>query len=105
MTAFEIINASGRIILTALVIYKVTTFRDQANSAERMGLGLMGSGSFLTVPIILYKNQNPFEGWAVALLTIGAILLLGGRTWRDHKHKRANDIQARWAKEWGRDRR
>lgn len=90
MTAFEAINAAGRIILTGIVIYKVTQFRDMSNCVERLGLGMMGSGSFLTVPIILYKNRNPFEGWAVALLTLGAIMLLLGRTYRDHKHWRAN---------------
>lgn len=93
MTAFEAINAGLRILLTGIVIYKITQFRDMANPVERLGLGLMGSGSFLTVPIILYKNQNPFEGWAVALLTLGAIMLLIGRTYRDHKHWRANQQQ------------
>lgn len=90
MTALDYINAAGRIILTGIVIYKVTQFREMANGAERLGLGMMGSGSFLTVPIILYKNQNPFEGWAITLLTMGAILLLLGRTYRDHLHWRAN---------------
>lgn len=104
MSTFDAINAVFRVILTILVIYKVTQFRDQANSVERMGLGLMGAGSFLTVPVLLYRNQNPFEGWAVTLLTIGAILLLSGRTWRDYKHKRANDIQAKWGEQWRRER-
>lgn len=90
MTPLDYINAAGRIILTGIVIYKVTQFREMANGAERLGLGMMGSGSFLTVPIILYKNQNPFEGWAITLLTMGAILLLLGRTYRDHRHWRAN---------------
>lgn len=104
MNALDIINAIGRVILTIIVVYKVTQFREMANSVERFGLGMMGAGSFLTVPVILYKNRNPFEGWAVTLLTIGAILLLAGRTWRDRRHKRANDIQAKWGEQWRRER-
>lgn len=104
MTTLDGINAIGRIILTIIVVYKVTQFRDSANSVERLGLGLMGAGSFLTVPVILYKNQNPFEGWAVTLLTVGAIMLLAGRTWRDRKHKKRNDMQVRWHEEWKRSR-
>jgi hypothetical protein len=104
MTTLDGINAIGRVILTIIVVYKVTQFRDLANSVERFGLGLMGAGSFLTVPVILYKNQNPFEGWAVTLLTIGAILLLAGRTWRDRRHKKRNDMQVRWHEEWKRSR-
>lgn len=104
MTTLDGINAIGRVILTIIVVYKVTQFRDLANSVERFGLGLMGAGSFLTVPVILYKNQNPFEGWAVTLLTIGAIMLLAGRTWRDRRHKKRNDMQVRWHEEWKRSR-
>lgn len=97
MTVFDALNAAGRVILTLLVVYKVTQFREMANPVERTGLGLMGAGSFLTVPVILFKNQNPFEGWAVFLLTVGAIMLLAGRTWRDRKHQKNNDRQvAMW---------
>ncbi len=104
MSTFDAINAAFRVILTILVIYKVTQFRDQANGVERAGLGMMGAGSFLTVPVLLYRNQNPFEGWAATLLTVGAILLLAGRTWRDRRHKKRNDMQVRGHKEWKRSR-
>jgi len=100
MTVFDAINTAGRIILTCIVVYKVTQFREMANVVERYGLGLMGAGSFLTVPVILYKNQNPFEGWAVSLLTIGAIMFLSGRTWRDMKHQRANRIMIERGRDW-----
>jgi len=100
MNHFNEINAVCRVILTCLVVYKITQFRDMANAMERFGLGMMGSGSFLTVPVILYKNQNPFEGWAVTILTVGAILLLIGRTYRDHKHWRANRRQQRLAAQY-----
>lgn len=97
---FDSINVVGRIVLTVIVIYKLAQFREMANISERYGLGMMGAGSFLTVPIIVLKDANPFEGWAVSLLTIGAIMFLAGRTWRDRKHALANAEQVRRGHEW-----
>lgn len=100
MIAFDILNAIGRILLTTIVVYKVTQFREMTNATERFGLGMMGAGSFLTVPVLLYKNQNPYEGWSISILTIGAILFLAGRTWRDRKHSRANDLAREEGRLW-----
>jgi hypothetical protein len=104
MTTFNVINAAFSLLLTLIVVYKITQFRDLANSIERFGLGLMGSGSFLTIPISLFRGDNPFEGWAVTLLRIGAIVFLFGRTLRDRRHKKRNDMQVRWHEEWKRSR-
>jgi len=100
MTVFDFLNVTGRLLLVGIVVFKLTQFREMANVAERFGLGLMGAGSFLTIPVILYKNQNPFEGWAVSLLTYGVILFLSGRTWRDYKHARANRQMVRQGEMW-----
>jgi hypothetical protein len=96
MMEFALFNAIGRIILTALVVLKLSMFRDQANLAERLGMGLMGGGSFLTAPVVLLgRGQTPFDDWAGSILIWGGILLISGRTYRDWKHKRANDEQVR----------
>lgn len=100
MTVFDIFNVLGRVIVTAIVVFKLTQFREMANVFERFGLGMMGAGSFLTIPVILYKYHNPFEGWSVSLLTYGAVLFLAGRTWRDYKHARANKQMARQGMVW-----
>jgi len=100
MSVFDIVNTVGRVILTVVVIYKLAQFREMANVTERYGLGMMGTGSFLTVPVILYKNNNPFEGWAVTLLTVGAIMFLVGRTWRDRKHARNNKLAVEQGRLW-----
>lgn len=100
MTLIDYLNVAGRIVLTVGVIIKLGMFREMANAAERYGLGMMGAGSFLTIPIIIMKYSNPFEGWAVSLLTYGAILFLGGRTWRDSKHSRANAAMVRQGRDW-----
>jgi hypothetical protein len=100
MIAFDVLNAIGRIILTVIVVYKITQFREMTNATERFGLGMMGAGSFLTVPVLLFKDQNPYEGWAISLLTMGAILFLAGRTWRDRKHSRGNKLAVEQGRAW-----
>jgi hypothetical protein len=96
---WDLINSLGRLLLTAIVIYKVTQFRDTMNNVERAGLCLMASGSFLTSALI-WEPDGPFHGWSVSLLTYGAIIFLAGRTWRDRRHQRANDTQVRMYDEW-----
>lgn len=97
---WDILNAALRLVLTALVIYKITQFRETANLVERMGLGLMGGGSFLTIGIIMEGPSSPFDGWAVTILTLGMVMLIAGRTWRDMRHQRNNRRQLEFAKEW-----
>lgn len=98
MTGFDIANVLLRLLLTALVIYKLSQFREMANLVERIGLGMMGGGSFLTVPIIMDRNHSPFDGWATTVLTLGVVLLIGGRTYRDWKHARANEAAVEQAR-------
>lgn len=95
---FDIINSIGRLLLTVIVVYKVTQFREMANPLERLGLGMMGGGSFLTIAVI-WDAEGPFSGWAVSILTYGAVLFLVGRTYRDTRHQRQNEKQLRIARE------
>jgi len=92
---FDILNSFGRIMLTIIVIYKLTHLRDTMNVVERVGLGLVGGCSFLTVGVI-WERDGPFEGWASTMMTFGCILFLGGRTWRDRRHLRANERQIQY---------
>lgn len=101
---FDILMTFGRLILTMIVVVKITRFRETMNATERIGLGLMGSGSFLTIGVIWERTGSPFEGWAASVLTYGAILFLVGRTWRDWRHEQANEAMARLAGQWRRDR-
>ncbi len=96
---FDILNSIGRLVLTIIVIYKLGQFRDLANAAERFGLGLMGGGSFLTIPNIWQHERSPFDGWAATLLTWGAVIFVLGRTWRDRRHQRRNDMMAQQARQ------
>lgn len=89
---WDILNVLSRLLLTVIVIYMLCQFRERMIHMERVGLGFMGGGSFLTIPIIIDRDGNPFSGWATFILTFGAVLFLAGRTWRDRKHERANAI-------------
>ena len=104
MTVWDYINIFARLVLTVIAVYKVTQFRDMMIPLERFGLSMMGGGSFLTIPVLIEKRASPMDGWAVTVLTVGAVLFLAGRTWRDRKHQRANDIQAQWHEQWKRTR-
>ena len=88
---FDVINSLGRIMLTFLVIYKTTQYRDQMIPAERLGLGMMGGASFLTVSVIWQGARSPFDGWAVSILTFGTIIFLSGRLIRNRRHWRRNE--------------
>ncbi len=99
---WDILNTLGRLALTVIVIYKLTQFRSMMIMLERVGLGIMGAGSFLTVAVIWEREQSPFDGWAVTLLTFGAVAFLAGRTWRDRRHQKANEAMARMAGQWRR---
>lgn len=97
---WDILNATLRLVVTVIVIYKLAQFRETANLCERIGMGLAGGGSFMTIPIIMEGTNSPFDGWAVTVMSLGFVLWMGGRTWRDMKHHRNNRRQLEFAKEW-----
>lgn len=100
MSAWDIINALLRLSLTILCIYKLAQFREQANLCERTGIGMMGGGSFMTIGIIVEGPMSPFDGWATTVLTMGIVLLVAGRTWRDLQHDRNNRRQLAISQSW-----
>lgn len=104
MSVWDYINIAGRLVLTGIAVYKLTHFRELMIVWERFGLAMMGGGSFVTIPVLIEKRESPMDGWAVTVLTIGAVIFLAGRTWRDRRHQRANDIQAKWGEQWRRER-
>jgi hypothetical protein len=94
MMTYVILNSLLRVTLTALLAFKLIYFGDMLNRIERLGMGMMGGASFLTVALIIdvHKEGTPFDGWATTLLTLGAIIYFGGRLSRHRRHRRANAI-------------
>ena len=101
---WDILNSLWRIMVTMIAVYKLTQFAGQMINMERIGLGMMASGSIMTIPIIWEGQRSPFDGWAVSVMTVGMIVFLAGRTWRDRRHQRANDEMIRRGIEWQRQR-
>lgn len=86
----DLINSVGRMLLTLVAIFLVTHLRHLLNMAERFGLGMVGGGSFLTIAVIWERQQSPFDGWSVTILTYGALIFFCGFGWRKLRHNRAN---------------
>lgn len=97
-TLFAILMSLGRLLLTIVVVVKVTRFRETMNGLERTGLGFVGGTSFLTIPVIWQREGSPFDLWAATILTFGVLMFLIGRTIRDRKHDNANRAAANQAR-------
>lgn len=89
---FDLLNTCLRVAVTLIVTYKLIEFYDEYKPTERVGLALMGSGSFLTVPPIwaYQPGEGVFDGWSVTVMTAGIILLLFGRMTRHIRHRANN---------------
>lgn len=96
----DLANSFGRLLLTFAAIFLVTHLRHLLNLAERLGLGMIGGGSFLTIAVIWERQQSPFDGWSVTILTYGALVFFGGFGWRKLRHDRANQEAARAAAQY-----
>lgn len=97
---WDIINCFGRFIVTVFATIIVTALREELNSAERAGLGLAGSGSFLTIGVIWEGPDSPFDGWATSLLTFGLAIFLAGYGSRKLRHWRRSSEQVRQSREY-----
>lgn len=96
----DIIHAVCRLILTAIIVVKITRFGETLNPVERVGLGMMGGAGLLTIGVIWERQESPFADWSPLIFTIGAILLLAGRTWRDWRHEHRNITARQQARDY-----
>ena len=99
---FDMLNSALRLLVTALLAYKLYRFYDNFKPIERIGIALIASGSFLTIPPLLPLRPNVpvFDGWAVSVMTFGILLHFVGRIMRHIRHNRANDAQVRYYDEY-----
>ncbi len=79
---WAIVNIFAGMTVACLVSYLLGAHGDRFNIIERIGLGLMGGGSVLTIgPILTHAviiGISPYDDWSGTLLRIGcAIVLLG----------------------------
>lgn len=102
------IHVLGRLAVAALMTFKVVYFRNALNPGERLGMGLMGGCSLMTIPVILdtagRHQGTPFDVWSPTGVTYGIVIFFAARMRRIIKHARANDLARSDAARWLADR-
>lgn len=92
-------NAILRLAVTIILTIKLARYADMLIKLERLGIGIMGGTSFLTVPVIVNGGSGtPFDGWASTLFTLGALIYFSGRMSRHARH-RVNNARMKQAAE------
>lgn len=76
------------LILTAL--FMMWRWGAQKNLAERLGLALVSGCGFLRINVIWERHDSPYDYWAPTLLSLGLLLVLTGRGYRDWRHESRN---------------
>jgi hypothetical protein len=82
MTLWLVLTSLFRLCIMAIVVVKLTKYRQTFNCPERVGLGLAGGCALLTIPNIWQQHGSPFEGWAGTIFTLGFLVYLIGRMTR-----------------------
>lgn len=97
MTPWIIINAVASVIVTAIIVYKMGWLHSKFNSAEMVGMGLIGAAVVLNIGPILARGfafgatlDTPFDDWASTMLRVGMAFYFLGRISRVWKHDRPN---------------
>lgn len=74
-----IINSVIRLLISAVVAWKLLTRFHSLNRPERVGLGLSGGTALLTIPPMMVEKMTPFDDWASIAFAGGFLLYLIGR--------------------------
>jgi len=90
--SFMFLNIGLRAVLTLCTVYLIVKFGQRLNFKERLGTGIIGGSSIMTIPLIIdvHKDGTPFDGWATSLITIGFIFAFLGLRDRFRDHERRN---------------
>lgn len=85
MSAWTLSSLVSFVLIGALVGIKLAVWHRRFSWAERLGLGLIGAGSIMTIGPLLTPGGSPFVDWAPLLRNVGLILLFTGhiiRYWK-----------------------
>lgn len=90
-------NMLARLTLTLMSAGILHYYHDRLNASQRIGLGLLGGLSFLTIPVVLdaytLNQGTPFDAWAGFGATVGMVFFLHGTFIRVRRHAQANRQQ------------
>ena len=88
------IHIVSRMLVAVAMTVGLHCFRSSLNAYERLGMGMMGGGALMTVPIIADLNGTgtPFDIWSPSIMSVGILVFFGARCVRIIRHARANDL-------------
>lgn len=95
MTIYPLLNIIASLIVAGIIAYKLTARVDKFTVVERLGMGMIGAGSILTIGPLMSVEPTPFEDWSATLLRIGCAVYFYGRMTRHHYNNAAARRQAR----------
>lgn len=96
-----ILSVLLRLTLTAYITYELVRYGPMLNMGERVGLGMAGGSSFMTIAVISDVNHEgtPFDNVAGMLFSLGFVVYLIARQLRLHRHEKANQDAVEQARE------
>lgn len=83
------LNAAVSLLVGLLMGYKLFCRPDMFSALERLGMGLLGAGSVMTVGPIIWPHESPYENWSGFLLRVGICVFFVGRLL-------AYDLRKKW---------
>ena len=89
--AWALTNSVLSVMLSFILIHKLTAWYETFNQAERTGMGIMAGAVLCTIPLMWHNGDTPFDDWSTMLLRGGAVMYFLGRLSRLYKHWWAND--------------
>lgn len=92
MTLYPFLNVLFSLIVAGILAYKLTCRADRFTLMERVGMGMIGSGSLMTVGPLMSAAPTPFEDWSATLLRAGCAIYFVGRMLR-HRHNNASAVR------------
>ena len=90
MIVWVLLNIASAVIVSMIVVFKLTAYGDDFILGEKIGMGTIAAGMLMRVGPILGKNllfeQTPFDDWSVLLLHLGLVCYFVARMYRVHRH-------------------
>lgn len=95
MIAWDILNSLGRLLLAAILLWKLCRFPSLFNALESWGMAIAAGSSLLTITVIWDGPRSPYDGWASTVFSYAILLYFTGRMTRHWRHEAANRAQIR----------
>jgi hypothetical protein len=87
MTVWSFANIALSAVVFAILFFKLMAHFDQFNSAERIGMGLLGAAMIMNIgPLLMIHGgpfhcheATPFDDWGSTMLRLGCAIYFVGR--------------------------